>query len=89
MICIGNDIEIVRYQHGWELREYREKQPTKENPMPTGKICKKRWFATLEQAAIKVIDINLPDKGDVAAIVEVMKETRESICKAISEASNT
>jgi hypothetical protein len=85
MIKIGENAEAERYEHGWELRVYRDKKPTKLHPEPEGLACDKTYHGTFEQVARKVIDLMLPSCGELEHVIENIDCAMKTIMNAVEK----
>jgi len=84
MVKVGENAEIERYSDGYKLHIFRDKQPTKQNPDPTGKIRNTTYHSTFEQAAIKAFDMALSgDASNLKQVLDSITLAKQTIVKAV------
>ena len=81
MLKVNEDVEVHRYEYGWELRILRDKMPTFQHPNPIGKTCDTTYHSTLEQSLVAALD-KMPD-CDSGGILRAIRLAKEEILYAL------
>jgi len=85
-VKFGDYAEIMAYTDGWELHVLRDKQPTRLQPeLKPGKVRKKTYHGTMEQACKALVAQRLKEMGDTdaASIIAAVEKSTEDIVAAL------
>ena len=78
MIKINKDIEIHKYDHGWELHIWRDKMPMALHPNATGRARDVTYHGTVCQALMSAHDKMIDSDSD-DIIASLLKASREIV----------